>query len=236
MVRLQKFLADAGVASRRASEKIILAGQVRVNGKAVRELGTKVDPDHDRVDVDGMRLKSKRKIYVALHKPRKFLCAREEGSPRRLVGDLLPREWNNLYSVGRLDYESEGLIFLTNDGDFCLHMTHPRYGVRKTYLATIGGKLGNDVLRKITQGIEDAGETLKAEKARLLSASNSRSVVELEMCEGKNREVRRMLEAQGLTVERLQRTKIGPIRLGELPEGKWRTLTESEIKSLLPKL
>lgn len=236
MVRLQKFLADAGVASRRASEKVILAGQVRVNGKEVRELGTKVDPDHDRVEVDGMRLKTKRKIYVALHKPRKFLCAREEGSPRRLVGDLLPREWNNLYSVGRLDYESEGLIFLTNDGDFCLHMTHPRYGVRKTYLATIEGKLGTDALRKITQGIEDAGETLKAEKARLLSASNSRSVVELEMCEGKNREVRRMFEAQGLTVERLQRIKIGPIKLGELPEGKWRTLTESEIKSLLPKL
>lgn len=236
MVRLQKFLADAGVASRRASEKIILSGQVRVNGKDVRELGTKVDPEHDRVEVDGRRLKPKRKIYVALHKPRKFLCAREEGSPRRLVGDLLPKEWNNLYSVGRLDYESEGLIFLTNDGDFCLHLTHPRYGVRKTYLATIGGKLGTEVLRKVTQGIEDAGEMLKAEKARLLSASNSRSVVELEMCEGKNREVRRMFEAQGLTVERLQRIKIGPIRLGELPEGKWRTLTESEIKSLLPKL
>jgi len=236
MVRLQKFLADAGVASRRASEKIILAGQVRVNGREVRELGTKVDPGHDRVEVDGMRLKPKRKIYVALHKPRKFLCAREEGSPRRLVGDLLPREWSNLYSVGRLDYESEGLIFLTNDGDFCLHMTHPRYGVRKTYLATVEGKLGTEVLRKVTQGIEDAGETLKAEKARLLSASNSRSVVELEMCEGKNREVRRMFEAQGLTVERLQRIKIGPIRLGELREGKWRTLTESEIKSLLPKL
>ena len=236
MVRLQKFLAEAGVASRRASEKIILEGQVSVNGREIRELGTKVDPDHDRVEVDGRRVKPKRKIYVALHKPRKFLCAREEGSPRRLVGDLLPREWNNLYSVGRLDYESEGLIFLTNDGDFCLHMTHPRYGVRKTYLATIEGKLGTDVLRMVTQGIEDAGEILKAEKARILSASNSRSVIELEMCEGKNREVRRMFEAQGLTVERLQRIKIGSIKLGELPEGKWRALTESEIKSLLPKL
>lgn len=236
MVRLQKFLAEAGVASRRASEKLILAGQVSVNGKEVRELGTKVDPDHDRVEVDGRRLKPKRKIYVALNKPRKFLCAREEGSPRRLVGDLLPREWTDLYSVGRLDYESEGLIFLTNDGDFCLHLTHPRYGVRKTYLATVEGKVGTDVLRKVTQGIEDAGEILKAERARILSASNSRSVIELEMSEGKNREVRRMFEAQGLVVERLQRIKIGPIKLGELPEGKWRTLTESEIKSLLPKL
>ena len=236
MVRLQKFLAEAGLASRRASEKIILDGQVAVNGKLVRELGTKIDPDHDRVEVDGRRIKSKRKIYVALHKPRKFLCARDESSPRRLVGDLLPREWNNLYSVGRLDYESEGLIFLTNDGDFCLHLTHPRYGVRKTYLATVEGKIRPEVVRKLTQGIEDAGDILKAEKARLVSATNSSSVVELEMSEGKNREVRRMFEAQGLTVERLQRIKIGPIKLGELPEGKWRTLTEGEIKSLLPKL
>ena len=102
MVRLQKFLADAGVASRRASEKIILDGQVLVNGRVIRELGTKVDPEHDRVEVDGRRIRAKRKIYVALNKPRKFLCAREEESPRRLVGDLLPREWNNLYSVGRL--------------------------------------------------------------------------------------------------------------------------------------
>ncbi len=236
MVRLQKFLADAGLASRRASEKIILDGQVAVNGKVVRELGTKIDPDHDRVEVDGRRIKSKRKIYVALHKPRKFLCARDESSPRRLVGDLLPREWNNLYSVGRLDYESEGLIFLTNDGDFCLRLTHPRYGVRKTYLATVEGKVRPEIVRKLTQGIEEGGDILKAEKARLVSATNSSSVVELEMSEGKNREVRRMFEAQGLTVNRLQRTKIGPIKLGELPEGKWRTLTEAEIKSLLPKL
>ncbi|MEO5803746.1 MAG: pseudouridine synthase [Verrucomicrobiota bacterium] len=236
MVRLQKFLADAGIASRRASEKIILDGQVSVNGKEVRQLGTKVDPDHDRVEVDGRRVKPKRKIYVALNKPRKFLCAREEGSPRRLVGDLLPREWNNLYSVGRLDYESEGLIFLTNDGEFCLRLTHPRYGVRKTYLATVEGKAGTEVLRKLTHGILDGGETLKAERARLLSASNSKSVIELEMSEGKNREVRRMFESQGLTVVRLQRIKIGPIKLGELPEGKWRALTESEIKSLLSKL
>jgi 23S rRNA pseudouridine2605 synthase len=236
MVRLQKFLADAGIASRRASEKIILEGQVSVNGKEVRELGTKVDPDHDRVEVDGRRVKPKRKIYVALNKPRKFLCAREEGSPRRLVGDLLPKEWNNLYTVGRLDYESEGLIFLTNDGDFCLRLTHPRYGVRKTYLATVEGKAGLEILRNLTQGILDGGETLKAEKARLVSASNSKSVIELEMSEGKNREVRRMFESQGLTVVRLQRTRIGPIKLGELPEGKWRALTEAEIKSLLSKL
>lgn len=236
MVRLQKFLADAGIASRRASEKIILDGQVNVNGKEIHELGTKVDPEHDRVEVDGRRVKPKRKIYVALNKPRKFLCAREEGSPRRLVGDLLPKEWNNLYSVGRLDYESDGLIFLTNDGDFCLRLTHPRYGVRKTYVATVEGKVGFDVVRKLTQGILDGGEQLKANKARLVSASNSKSVVELEMSEGKNREVRRMFESQNLTVARLQRIQIGPIKLGELPEGKWRALTESEIKSLLSKL
>jgi 23S rRNA pseudouridine2605 synthase len=236
MIRLQKFLAESGIASRRASEKIILDGQVSINGKEVRELGTKVDPVKDRVEIDGRRIKPRRKIYVALNKPRKFLCSREEGSPKRLVGDLLPKEWSNLYSVGRLDYDSEGLIFLTNDGDFCLRLTHPRYGVRKTYLATVAGKIGPEMLRKLVEGIEDAGEFLKAEKARLISANNSRSIVELELAEGKNREVRRMFESQNLTVERLQRTKIGPIKLGELPEGKWRTLTESEIKSLLAKL
>lgn len=236
MVRLQKFLADAGVASRRASEKIILDGQVSVNGEIVRQLGTKVDPAHDRVEVDGRRIKTKRKIYVALNKPRKVLCSREEGSGRRLVSDLLPKEWNNLYTVGRLDYESDGLIFLTNDGDFCLRLTHPRYGVRKTYVAIVEGKIGLEVVRKLTEGILDGAEQLKAARARLVSATKSKSVVELEMTEGKNREVRRMFECQGLAVVRLQRTKIGPIKLGELPEGKWRTLTESEIKSLLSKL
>ena len=131
-VRLQKFLAEAGVSSRRAGEAIILDGRVTVNGRIVKELGGKVDPAHDRVTVDGAVLRSKRKLYVALHKPRGYVCSRRDELKRRTVGNLLPREWSNLYSVGRLDFESEGLIFLTNDGEFSLRLTHPRYGVRRS--------------------------------------------------------------------------------------------------------
>ncbi len=135
--------------------------------------------------------------------------------------------------MGRLDFESEGLIFLTNDGEFGLRLTHPRYGVRKKYVATVTGRVEPEMLNRMTRGVTDGGETLKVEKARVLSANNSNSVVELELAEGKNREVRRLFETQGLEVNRLVRTQIGKIKLGELPSGKWRTLTEPEIKSLL---
>jgi len=231
--RLQKFLADAGVASRRASEQIILEGRVAVNGETVRELGTKVNPPHDKVTVDGQALRPRRRIYVALNKPRGAVCSRNDELGRRTIYDLLPKEWQHLHSVGRLDYNSEGLIFLTNDGEFSLRLTHPRYGVRKKYLATVQGRLEPEVLRKLLQGVWNQGENLKAEKARLVSASQSKSIVELDLAEGKYREVRRMFESQGRVVERLQRVQIGKIKLGELRPGKWRTLTEPEIKSLL---
>ena len=236
MVRLQKFLADAGLASRRAGEQIILAGRVTVNGALVQQLGAKVDPTHDRVAVDGQPLKAKRKLYVALNKPPGYVCSRQVSGPSRTIGELLPKEWTNLYSVGRLDSDSEGLIFLTNDGQFCLHLTHPRYGVRKTYRVTVEGRIAPGVLGKFTEGILDEGEKLKADRARLISVSNRQSLVELELSEGKKREVRRMFASQGLNVLRLQRVQIGPIKLGELPQGKWRTLTEPEIKSLLGEL
>ncbi len=233
-VRLQKFLAESGVASRRASEEIILAGRVRVNGQIVNELGTKVHPGHDEVLVDGAKVKPKRKIYVALNKPRGYICTRRDPADRRIVSDLLPAEWQHLQSVGRLDRDSEGLIFLTNDGQFSLCLTHPRYGVRKTYRLTVEGCVEPPLLEKFLKGVVDEGEKLKADKARILSANNTSSVLELELMEGKNREIRRLCAGLNLTVLRLQRTRIGPIRLGELPEGKWRTLSDAEIKTLLP--
>lgn len=232
-VRLQKFLADAGVASRRASEQFILEGRVQVNGHIVRLLGSKVDEAHDKVTVDGKLVRTKKKLYVALNKPVGCVCSRKDEYERPTIYQLLPKEWDNLYSVGRLDYDTEGLIFLTNDGQFALRLTHPRYGTWKKYVVTVEGPVEASVLQKFTRGIFHQGEKLRAEKARLISATKSISVAELDLTEGKNREVRRLFESQGLTVKRLQRVQIGKIKLGELKPGKWRTLTEPEIKSLL---
>jgi pseudouridine synthase len=233
MVRLQKFLADAGVASRRAGEQIILAGRVTVNGENVRELGGRVDPIHDKVAVDGKPVRAKHKLYVALNKPPRLVCSRKDELDRGTIYGLLPKEWGHLHSVGRLDYQSEGLIFLTNDGAFSLHLTHPRYGVRKKYIATVEGRVTEQMLGKFTSGMWYLGEQLKAEKTRLISASKAQSVVELELAQGKYHEVRRLFESQRVMVKRLQRVQIGKIKLGELRLGKWRTLTEPEIKSLM---
>jgi len=235
-VRLQKFLAEAGVASRRAAEQIILAGRVGVNGRPVQRLGTKVAPDHDAVTVDGRPVRARRKMYVALHKPVGCVCSHQDELGRPTIHEFLPKEWQNLHSVGRLDFDSEGLIFLTNDGQFALCLTHPRYGVHKKYVATVENHVEKATLERFLRGVWHAGEKLQARAVRLLSSSRARSVVELELGEGKNREVRRLFESQGMTVKRLQRTQIGKIRLGELKPGRWRTLTETEIRTLLPKI
>jgi len=233
MVRLQKFLAEAGIASRRGGEQIIVAGRVTVNGAVANELGRKVDPEHDKVAVDGKLISAKRKLYLAINKPRGCLCTRvaEEGRPK--ITDYLPPEWTSLFPVGRLDFQSEGLIFITNDGDFCLKLTHPRYGIRKVYVAKVDGRVEPEMLKRFCEGVFHLGEQLKAERARVLSGGTKHCEVELVMAEGKNREVRRLFESQGLTVRRLQRIQIGPIKLGELPPGRWRTLTSTEVKNLL---
>jgi pseudouridine synthase len=233
MVRLQKYLADAGVASRRAGEKLILDGRVGVNGEIVQQLGAKVEPFRDQVTVDGPPVKPKRKIYLALNKPRGLVCSRKDELGRPTIYELLPKEWGHLHSVGRLDFNSEGLLFLTNDGEFSLRLSHPRYGVHKKYVATVDGQVEEDMLRQFRHGLWYEGEQFKAERTRLISSNSSRSEVELELTEGKYREVRRLFESQGRTVRRLQRIQIGKIKLGELRPGKWRTLTEPEIKSLL---
>jgi 23S rRNA pseudouridine2605 synthase len=232
-VRLQKFLADAGIASRRASEQIILEGRVSVNGTVVQELGSKVDPLHDRVAVDGRAVKTKRKLYLAINKPPGYICSNSDPEQRKTVHTLLPREWSNLHSVGRLDYNSEGLIFYTNDGEFSLRLTHPRYGIRKKYLVTVKGEVTPEHIREFQKGIFNEDEVLKAEAGRVLKSNKSHSLAELTLTEGKNREVRRMFEALGFEIERLQRVQIGPVKLGQLPRGKWRTLTAPEIKSLM---
>jgi len=235
-LRLQKFLADAGVASRRAAEQIILEGRVAINGHVIRLLGTKVDPAHDKVTLDGRPVQAKKKIYLALNKPVKCVCSHNDELGRPTIYELLPREWQMVNSVGRLDFNSEGLIFLTNDGEFALRLTHPRYGVRKKYVTTVEGEVTREMLQRFTQGIFTGGEKLKALSAHIISGGRSRSVVEMELGEGKNREVRRLFESQNLTVKKLQRTQIGKIKLGELKPGKWRILTPAEIKTLISDL
>ncbi len=232
MVRLQKYLADAGVASRRVGEQFILDGRVSVNGKTIRLLGSKVDPQLDQVSVDGQLVRIKNLVYVALNKPVGCVCSRKDELNRPTIYELLPREWETVQSVGRLDYNSEGLIFLTNDGQFALRLTHPRYGVRKKYLVTVEGEVTRPMLDLFTRGIFHQGEKLKALSAKIISGTRKKSVVEMELGEGKNREVRRLFESQSITVKKLQRTQIGKIRLGELKPGKWRTLNPVEIKTL----
>src|ERR1700691_4686075 len=185
-VRLQKFLADAGIASRRAAEQIILDGKVRVNGRFIRLLGTKIDPERDEVILDGKIIRARRKLYVALNKPPGCVCSHKDELGRPTIYELLPREWQIVHSVGRLDFNTEGLIFLTNDGQFALHLTHPRYGVRKKYVATVEGEVTREILARFTGGIWHAGEKLKAQKARIVSGGRTRSLVELELIEGKN--------------------------------------------------
>jgi 23S rRNA pseudouridine2605 synthase len=235
-VRLQKHLADAGVASRRAAEVLIRAGRVTVNGKVATELGTRVDPERDRVALDGRALRPQRKLYVALHKPRGYTSTRQDPHARHVIGELLPTEWTSLYPVGRLDRESEGLLFLTNDGEFCLRLTHPRYCVTKEYRVTVAGRVEPAHLARFRHGIMADGERLRILNGRILAANPAESVVELELNEGRYREIRRLFAAVGMEVRQLVRTRIGPIKLGELRAGRWRTLTPAERKTLLAPL
>ena len=233
-IRLQKFLSEAGVASRRAGEALI-RGKVEVNGHVITALGTKVDPARDMVAVDGVPIQPRRKLYLAVHKPRGHLCSRRDEKGRPLLGDLMPKEWAHCYPVGRLDRESEGLIFVTNDGEFALRVAHPRNEVPKEYVAEVTGRVDRRRFSRLQTGVEDHGELLRARAVRVLDTNNTRSQVAVELAEGRNREVRRMFAVLGLEVTRLVRVRIGPIQLGELPAGKWRMLTDIEVKTLLAK-
>ncbi len=211
------------------------AGRVRVNGIVTREPGTRVDPARDEVTLDGQVLRLRRKLYVALHKPAGYVCSRRPQGRQAGVLELLPPEWRGLYPVGRLDRDSEGLLLLTNDGEFCLRLTHPRHGVAKLYEATVTGRVTPERLAPLTRGLRHRGELLRAEQVRVTRAGARRSRVEVLLREGKNREVRRLFAAVGLHVERLIRRRIGSLRLGELPPGRWRVLSAHEVRALAGK-
>lgn len=235
-VRLQRFLAEAGVGSRRTCEEWIRAGRVAVNGQVVRLMGSKVDPIKDQVRFDGQPVGLQRKIYLALHKPSGCLCTLRDPEGRPTVSDLVPEAWRGLYPVGRLDWDSEGLLFLTNDGQFALRLTHPRFGCKKIYQVVVAGPVDPRMLQTLVRGVFEGGQRLRAQRARVVASRGDHVVVEVELTEGKNREVRRMFATLGVPVRKLKRIQIGSVKLGTLRRGRWRTLTDQEIDSLLQTL
>ncbi|SCY09239.1 ribosomal large subunit pseudouridine synthase B [Microbacterium sp. LKL04] len=233
-VRLQKVLANAGVASRRVSEQYIVEGRVRVNGVVVTELGSRIDPETDQVDVDGTAIQlDTSKRYVILNKPTGVVSSMkdDQGRPdlRRFTKDWPER----LYNVGRLDAETSGLLVLTNDGELAHVLAHPSFGVTKVYIAKVSGRVLPQTIAQLTKGIELEDGPIAADKARLLDASGDTSLVELTLHSGRNRIVRRMMAAVGHPVEELVRRQFGPLHLGTLPAGRARELTTVERGALL---
>lgn len=232
-VRLQKYMAENGIASRRKSEELIAAGKVRVNGK-IAAIGDKVDPKHDKVTVSGKRVvKVKKNVYIMLHKPRGFITTMHDEMDRKCVAELIQDVPERVYPVGRLDRESEGLLLLTNDGEFANALTHPSRHVPKTYRVTVRPDVTKEQLAAFENGIEiDGRPTLPAE-VRVLDKQEGRVVLEVVIYEGRNRQIRKMCEALGLEVARLKRTKIGSLKLGMLKQGEYRYLSEDELHGLL---
>jgi len=232
--RLQKLLSQAGVASRRAAEKLIVEGRVSVNGKTVLELGTKAAAT-DEIRVDGRRIRAaERKRYILLYKPAGVVTTRNDPQRRPTVLHLLAGVREYVYPVGRLDYDTEGLLLLTNDGDLAAMLTHPRHGVERTYEARVAGTPDARALERLRTGIPlDGHRTLPAD-AVILNAgrSDKDGILRLTIREGRNRQVRRMLEAVGHPVQTLKRTRIGPISDRQLKPGGWRELTEEEVRRL----
>jgi len=231
-IRLQKHLARAGIASRRAAEQVILDGRVRVNGQVVTELGVRVDPAVDEVRVDGRPVTAAPTVWIALNKPRGYVCTRRDPQRRHTVYELLPAEYRSLFTVGRLDAESEGLLLLTNDGDAANRMLHPRYGVRRVYLADVEGVVTRDVLRRLLDGVQLEDGPARAIEAHTLSTWQGGSRLRLILAEGRKREVRRLLDVVGHPVKRLRRERYGPINLGKLRVGEWRRLPERLVVRL----
>ena len=233
--RLQKLLAQAGVASRRKCEELILEGRVQVNGETVTTLGMKADPATDVVTVNGKPIRGESKLYLMLHTPKGVITSASDDKGRKVVKDYLPGIKERVYPVGRLDYDTEGLLLLTNDGEFANLLTHPRHHVAKTYMATVKGVPHGSALERLQKGIMlDDGMTAPAEvEYQDVDPDNKRSTIRIPIYEGRNRQVRRMFEAIGHPVTLLKRVKFGELTLHGLPRGKFRHLSPQEVKELL---
>lgn len=231
--RLQKYIARCGAASRRTAESLILSGRVAVNKKVVTELGTKVDCDNDKIFLDGKQLLPEKKMYyIMLNKPKGYISTADDERGRKTVTELVADLDARLYPVGRLDCDSEGLLFLTNDGDFTYRMTHPGHQVAKKYQVVVSGIPQYEDLQKLRKGVDIGGYVTAPAQVSLASERERTAQLNITIHEGKNRQVRRMCEAVGFPVLRLKRVNIGGVALGNLPLGKWRHLTDAELAKL----
>jgi 23S rRNA pseudouridine2605 synthase len=232
--RLQKLISQAGITSRRAAEELILDGRVTVNDTVVTELGSKADPAVDRIAVDGKPLRfSAKHLYILLNKPTGYITALKDSQGRPLVTDLLKGVEERVYPVGRLDYNTEGLLLLTNDGEWANHLMHPRHEVEKEYHVRVRGKVLDQQLKRMAGGVElEEGVTAPA-IVRLVKGTDLNDWISVTIHEGKNRQVRRMCEAVSLSVVRLRRVRYGCLEIGVLKPGQFRYLTEAEVKELL---
>src|SRR3974377_863258 len=230
--RLQKFLSRAGVVSRRAAEDLILEGKVTVNGRVGTELGVKVDPDKDRVQVEGKKVGlPPPPVTFMLHKPYGCVSTTRDPQGRRTVMDLAPRDHGRLYPLGRLDYDAPGLMLLTNDGELAQRLTHPRYQVPRTYRVTTVGEMDDTALEKLAGGIELDGRPVSTE-VKLLKKGSGKTILEITVWEGRYHLIKRLLEGVGYTVLKLKRMAFGPLRLGRLVRGACRPLTRQEQVNL----
>ncbi len=232
-MRLQKFFSECGVMSRRAAEAAITQGRVTVNDRTA-ELGESVDPERDTVCLDGKPIsrRSTEYSYYMLHKPRGYITTLSDEKGRKCVTELLSHIEERVYPVGRLDYNSEGLLIFTNDGTLANRLMHPGHGVKKTYIVVSDSAIDDITAMELAKPVDCDGETLKADSVELISPGDKHSVLKIVLSEGKNREIRRIFEANGLSVRRLKRISMGKIELGELKKGEVRPLTAKEVNYL----
>lgn len=232
-MRLNKFLSNSGVASRRKCDEIILEGKVQVNGKVVKELGTTINEKKDKITVEGKAVKLPSSfVYIKLNKPKGYACTASDEKGRKTIYDLVNCQ-ERLFSIGRLDYDTEGLIILTNDGDFANKVAHPRYEMEKEYRVTAEGEIKESELAVMRKGVVVDGERMPSAKVEWLSFENGFTKLSVVINEGQNRQVRRMFEAIGHAIKLLKRVRIGAVKLGGLSRGEYKDLTQDELNSLV---
>ncbi len=232
MERLNKYLAHAGVASRRQCDVLISAGRVKVDGRIVRDLGIKITPGQHKIAVDDQPVRAEKPVYWVVHKPVGYLCTNHDPAGRPLALDLIPHVEQRVYTVGRLDEASEGLLLMTNDGEMAYQLMHPKFEIEKTYLVLVAGQPSPLDLQKLLEGVWLSDGKVKAKAARRVKTQGESTWLRIVLCEGKNREIRRMLAKLDHKVMRLRRVMLGPIGLDRLPKGKARKVSPMELEQL----